>query len=173
MVRFIAYTAVLAFAAVSFVRALPELGTYLIQRDEEFLTLKEKTGNVFHTAPAKDLGTQQWVLESGSVFGTFTLKNSKFGSYIGFNHEGAGSWVIGKDTPSEFLLFQGNKPDTYRISIKDVMGQELGLGGTVSLFINDYQKAALQFQDNNSKGWTFVRQATADDKPQVLSCRSD
>ncbi|KAG8719051.1 hypothetical protein FRC09_011687 [Ceratobasidium sp. 395] len=169
MVRFVAYPTLCALASALLACGLPQPGTYSISLRNNILTLDEKLGNAFTTPYPNDPASQEWTLESGSVFGTFNLKNSKFGSYLGYQDASSNSKTLGKNTPTEYMLFPSDRPEAYFIVTKErqdgtrLVLDQYSLRGTR---LDPEQEAALQLEGENKEPWTFKR-TDGGEKPPV------
>ncbi|KAG8780316.1 hypothetical protein FRC12_023196 [Ceratobasidium sp. 428] len=158
MVRFITYSTLCVLASALLACGLPQPGTYSISLRNSILTLDEKLGTAFTTPYPDESASQKWILKSGSVFGTFNLKNSKFGSYLGYQDAKSNSKVLGKNTPTEYMLFPGDKPEAFFIVTKvrqdgaRLVLDEYSLRGTR---LDPEQEAALQLEGENKEPWTF------------------
>ncbi|KAG8795365.1 hypothetical protein FRC12_015498 [Ceratobasidium sp. 428] len=160
MVRF---TALILAASGLVAAAIPESGTYTISQRGRSLGLKQSKSIAVVSQSKASESAQQWVLQStpGSGCGTFTVKNAKFGTYLGYRsgniRDLAGSPIMGVDEAVQFTLFPGNKPDEFYLMSKDRMGVNYDAIGPLPANADDFPKVFLRPQQGYEQPWVFKK----------------
>ncbi|KAG9126736.1 hypothetical protein FRC07_002176 [Ceratobasidium sp. 392] len=157
MVQLTFATALVAFAAIMGVNAASLTGTYAISQPGPgggYLSLDSKDSAASIAGQA-----QEWIVEPGFLSGTVALKNTKYGTYLGYDSAQMGAEVKGANNRRSFNLVPTNdKPNAYFITTAGVNCQALYVDQGAGNLLDD-PPVVLGEKASFSDPWTFELKA--------------